>query len=204
MKYFVLVLFCSISFSASAQWWRIGPLKGKRFPPIANTTNHSVEKIKFEAVSCPKIISNELISWYRLNMAEYKTMRNAQHNMRFREYSTASYNFSDLANIYIKQNRLSEAKWYLLQSILISRRENNSRHTLANLISLANVKIDMGDVNLGRQDLLEARQIASSNGWKADEKVIVKKLESIQGINSQAPKSELKYADNVDPVAKSK
>ncbi|GAA4334578.1 hypothetical protein GCM10023149_42020 [Mucilaginibacter gynuensis] len=137
-------------------------------------------------------------------MAEYKTMRNAQHNMRFREYSTASYNFSDLANIYIKQNRLSEAKWYLLQSILISRRENNSRHTLANLISLANVKIDMGDVNLGRQDLLEARQIASSNGWKADEKVIVKKLESIQGINSQAPKSELKYADNVDPVAKSK
>ena len=55
-------------------------------------------------------------------------MHSAQHNMSEGIFTDASYNFSDLARIYILQNRLSEAKWYLLQSNNISRRQRDDKH----------------------------------------------------------------------------
>jgi hypothetical protein len=87
-------------------------------------------------------------------------MRAAQHNMRFREYALASYKFSELAQIYVKENRLSEAKWYYLQSILISKQQNDHQHTINNLVSLAMIKADLGDLVQAQQDLAEARELA--------------------------------------------
>ncbi|MEO6151303.1 MAG: hypothetical protein ABIN95_14290 [Mucilaginibacter sp.] len=207
MKYFILVFLCSVSLSASAQWWRVGPLKGKRYPLMRQVKKYKFNfktDIPFAKVSTPKLEAINLSGTGNLNKAETFVMKTAQHNMRFREYNTASYNFSDLAQIYIMQNRLSEAKWYLLQSTLISRRQYDFRHTYANLISLASVKMDMGEVNLARQDLMEARDIANSKGWIKESRETDIKIQAIKGITTLAPKYELKYAEMVEPIGKSK
>ena len=68
----------------------------------------------------------------------------------------------------------------------------------------AAVKIDIGEVNLARQDLMEARDIANSRGWIRESKEMDAKLKAIQGINFMAPKADLRYAEAVDIVNKSK
>ncbi|RYZ96257.1 MAG: hypothetical protein EOP47_24225 [Sphingobacteriaceae bacterium] len=204
MRSFLVVLLCITSLSASAQWWRVGPLKNKRYPLISEAKDRDVKKISLAKTVRPKLNSHILKSSSDYNRAEFTTMRTAQRNMRYRVYNAASYNFSDLAKIYIQQNRLSEAKWYLLQSTFISRRENDDRHTYANLVSLAAVKIDIGEVNLARQDLMEARDIANSKGWIRESKDVDTRLKAIQGVNTLAPKGELRYAEAVELDNKSK
>ncbi|RCH54521.1 hypothetical protein DJ568_11910 [Mucilaginibacter hurinus] len=192
--------------SASAQWWRVGPLKHKRYPALVHVKNYSYNKKKLlnAKVSSPALTAMVLIAPYNFNKTEAYVMKTAQRNMRYREYHTASYNFSDLAQIYIQQNRLSEAKWYLLQSTLISRRQNDFRHTYANLVCLAAVKMDMGDVSLARQDLLEARDIANAKGWIKESRDIEGKILAIKDLNSVITKYEFKYAEAAMPQEKSK
>ncbi|MBE9586919.1 hypothetical protein IM792_20890 [Mucilaginibacter sp. JRF] len=193
--------------SASAQWWRIGPLKHKRYPQIAPVKNYSFNKnyiLGSPQVAARPIKGFKLRSYYDLTQAEMRFMKSAQHNMRFREYNIASYNFSDLARVYMELNRLSEAKWFLLQSNLIARRQNDARHTFLNLLSLASVKIDMGEISLAREDLIEARGIADSRGWRGEAAEIDKKIQSIKGVSNSAPKSELKYAELPEAESKSK
>src|SRR5207302_5830964 len=84
---------------------------------------------------------------------EHMIIKLAKHNMSWRIYHDASYNFSDLAQVYIKLHRLSEAKWYLLQSNKLSLEENDNKHTITNLVNLALVKNDIGDQVSARADL---------------------------------------------------
>jgi hypothetical protein len=206
MKYFLLVFLCAVSMSASAQWWRVGPLKHKRYPTLAHVKNYSFNKKKLPVAQIPHpVLSKTVLNKpFNAGKAEAFVMRTAQRNMRYREYHTASYNFSDLAQIYIQQNRLSEAKWFLLQSTLISRRQHDFRLTYANLICLASVKMDMGDVTLARQDLMEARDIANAKGWIKESREVEAKILAIKGVNSIATKYEYKYAEAAMPQEKSK
>lgn len=204
MKYFILVFLCTVGLSAQAQWWRVGPLKHKRYPQLAAAKYRPYKHFPVAKISTPKINKYAVALPYNFSKQEAFVMRTAQHNMRFRVYNAASYNFSDLAQLYIQQGRLSEAKWYLLQSILISRKQMDDRHTFNNLVLLAAVKIDMGDVNLARQDLLEAREMAATRGWIREAKDVDLKLKAIQGINTLAPKADLKYAEAVELAEKSK
>jgi hypothetical protein len=121
-------------------------------------------------------------------------MKVAQHNMRFRIYDIASYNFSDLAKLYIKQNRFSEAKWFLLQSNNISRQQNNNQLTIANLMDLAMVKANMGDQSQAQQDLTEALQLSNSNGLLANVAIIQKELKFVQQYKPVLTQAEWRYA----------
>jgi len=124
-------------------------------------------------------------------------MKTAQHNMRFRIYDIASYNFSQLAEMFMKQNRFSEAKWYLLQSNNISRQQNDDSHTIANLMDLAMVKANLGDLQQAQQDLDEARQIATARGFQSVIADIEKENIYIKlNKNASSPKMELKYASD--------
>src|ERR1017187_5064994 len=133
MRSALLIILVTISFSASAQWYRID-LKFKKkpdLPPppplIEQVTDHSIARLRpVEKPGHPKIYPVSFSRTdYSYEAAEYIVMKEAQHNMRFRIYADASYNFSDLARLYIQQNRLSEAQWYLLQSNTISREQND-------------------------------------------------------------------------------
>lgn len=194
MKYLiVIVLLTTISFSASAQWWSFK--KHERFPAIQAKDN-SLAYLPVAKLTLTKIGKLNLKqSDYSLELEEDAIIKIAQHNMRFRIYDLASYNFSDLAKLYIQQNRLSEAKWYLLQSNSISRQQNDDKHTISNLMDLALIKADMGDVVLAQQDLTEARQLAAAKGWIANVADIDKEVNYIRLNKTSASKTEMRYAD---------
>jgi hypothetical protein len=207
MRYIILVILCALNLSASAQWWRGDFRKHTRYPQIAQVKDHSLKKFLAAKppLSKPKVTLVAIArSQFSLEVNERIVMRAAQHNMRFREYALASYKFSELAQIYVKENRLSEAKWYYLQSILISKQQNDHQHTINNLVSLAMIKADLGDLTQAQQDLAEARDLARTTGRNNDVKMIDGKIKFVQSNKVWLPKSELRYAEAVDVTGKSK
>ena len=119
MRTKLIIFFCVISFSASAQFWNNISFKKKHliFPSVQQAKGHTF-KYPARSLELNKLQVQPLIlkeSDFSIQCASQVVMEMAKHNMRFRVYNDASYNFSDLAQMYLKQNRLSEAKWYLLQ-----------------------------------------------------------------------------------------
>jgi len=199
MRIILLVFLCSLSLSASAQWYKYNPFrKHERYPQIALLKDHSIKRLPVAQVAKPKIMYAQIERTpYALFLMEASVMKTAQHNMRFRVYNSASYNFSDLAQMYLKQNRLSEAKWYLLQSLQISRQQNDNRHTITNLINLAAVKTGYGDFPQAKQDLIEARTIANSLGLTMDVAAVDKQMRYLEE-NKTRLKTEIRYAETAD------
>jgi hypothetical protein len=207
MRYIILVILCALNLSASAQWWRGDFKKHTRYPQIAQVKDHSLKKFLAAKPPLykPKVTLVAIApSQFSLEINERIVMRAAQHNMRFREYALASYKFSELAQIYVKENRLSEAKWYYLQSILISKQQNDHQHTINNLVSLAMIKADLGDLTQAQQDLAEARDLARTTGRTEAVKMIDGKIKFVQSNKVWLPKSELRYAEAADVTGKSK
>jgi hypothetical protein len=200
MKFLLaVVLSLSVSLSASAQWYSISFKKHVRYPAIALPQDHSIKKFPTAAISRTKVKIpkfNFQQTDYNIELAESAIMKVAQHNMRFRIYDIASYNFSDLAKLYIKQNRFSEAKWFLLQSNNISRQQNNNQLTIANLMDLAIVKANMGDALQAQQDLAEALQLSNANGLLANVAGIQKELKFVQQYKPTITKAEWRYASD--------
>jgi hypothetical protein len=207
MRYIILVLLCAVNLSASAQWWRGDFKKHKRYPQIVQVKDLTLKRWAQSRPPAlrPIIVAIKLQpSQYILETAERTAMQSAQHNMRFREYAMASYDFSELAKIYVQANRLSEAKWYYLQSILLSKQQMDHQHTINNLVSLAMVKADLGDLVQAKQDLSEARELALTTGRADDVRRIDLKVKFVQSNKVWLPKSELRYAEAVDASGKSK
>ena len=208
MRPILLIIFCTIGFTASAQFWHRKPKRvpqEERFPlleevkspsPIIVTTIVNNHDQDIHDLQLPRSI-------YLLGVTEETMLAEAKHNMRFRIYNLASYNFSDLAAFYILQNRFSEAKWYLLQSNAISRQEDDTKHTLSNLLSLADIKAKIGEPALAQLDLQEAREIASAKGTQTDLAEIDKKIKYLQTNKIAVAKADIHYADEVE-IANSK
>jgi hypothetical protein len=133
---------------------------------------------------------------YTLEATSKMVMEMAKHNMRFRVYNDASYNFSELAALYVKLRRLSEAKWYYLQSNNISRQENDDKHTISNLVSLAAIKVDIGDIPSAKADLTEARDLARLHGMQTETADIEKKMLLLAQNITPTLKPEVKYAES--------
>ena len=196
MRIILLFLFCSISLSASAQWWRLK--KQPERPPMLDGALLHMPKNFIGTVTTPRprIAAFTLSrSNFSLEAAAESVMKTAQHNMRFRIYDVASQNFSELAQLYAQQNRFSEAKWYFLQSTFLSRQQNNNKLTIANLCKLAMVKSEIGGFLLAQQDLREARDIAASHGWLTELMDIEKQLSYIQHNRFASLRSDLRYAE---------
>jgi hypothetical protein len=178
MKALLLVLFCFISISASAQWFPIG--FHKRYPQIAAVKMRPFKMPAAKITAVNVLPVNLPPSEYVLTISEHSVMKTAQHQMRFREYEDASYSFNELAKIYVQLNKLSEAKWFFLQSNNLSRQQNNDRLTIANLMELASVKQAIGDFALAQQDLDEARGMATSHNWPDDIALVKKRMDILQ------------------------
>lgn len=187
---------CTVSFSASAQWWRLK--KHERLPLLEQALPSPPENFVTATPTAPhpRIYSYTLCrSDFSLEAEEQLVMKTAQHNMRYRVYNLASYNFSELARLYVQQNRFSEAKWYFLQSCFLSRQLKNDRLTISNLSDLAMVKSEIGDFVLAQQDLLEARDIASAHGWLIELIDVEKKMGYIQHNRFAALHTDTRYAE---------
>ena len=170
MKFLIPVIFCLLSLSASAQWYRIDLRllkKRERLPILEQLQDHSIARIPVAKIDTTvklqpiKLDRSEFV----YDAAIYFAIQKAQHSMRYHMNTDASYNFSDLAHLYLLQNKFSEAKWYLLQSNNISRQQKDNQHTIANLIDLAMIKANSGEFILAQQDLAEAHHIAGTTGF---------------------------------------
>jgi hypothetical protein len=206
MRYTLIILFSVLSLSASAQWWHFGADFKKKHEPspmlkpvrdnsltrlIAATNN---KKKSTDIIVQPVDLGQSQLS---LEVEEASIIKTAKHNMRFRVYHEASYNFSDLAQVYIQLHRLSEAKWYFLQSNQISREENDDKHTISNLVGLAGVKVDIGDIASARADINEALDLARTKGFLITVAQIQSKIQAMDQSLTGAiiPRAELKYAE---------
>ena len=200
-KFLVLVIFSAISISASAQFWKKKKVEEvfPRYPELAQPEYFSALAISEAKTNMPGV---DIVPFkrtvYSIELAEDMVMKDAKHNMRFRIYDLASYNFSDLASLYVLQNRFSEAKWYLLQSNELSRQQNDDKHTIANLLLLADIKLTIGETALAKLDLLEAHNLANAKGLIIDTAIIDKKMHDLEFNKAVSPKVELRYAEAVE------
>jgi len=192
MKVLLLALMCTISFSASAQWWSFK--KHSRYSQLANVKSAPFRlpaaRLAYNKITRVTIGQTD----YSLALSEHLVMKTAQHQMRFREYEDASYSFNQLAKIYVQLNKLSEAKWFFLQSNNLSRQQNNDRLTIANLMELATVKSTIGDFALAQQDLDEARDLATAHNWQDDVLSVKKRVDILQ-------RSKLAYVKPENSIA---
>jgi hypothetical protein len=206
MRSTLLIILCIISVSASAQFWKKKqkPVIFPRFPELAQPAYSADVAISTTNFNMPDVCLITLKqSIYQIELAEDAVLKEAKHNMRFRIYNLASYNFSDLADLYVLQNRFSEAKWYLLQSNAISREQNDDKHTIANLLRLASIKSTIGENALAKIDLQEAHDLANAKGFAADMTAIEKAIHDLETDRSLLPKAELRYAEAVEANNKS-
>jgi hypothetical protein len=199
MRLRLIIFFCAISFSASAQFWQKIGFKKKHdiLPELQlsknNSINHIPNTLKLNGLQVQPLVIEQCE--FSLEVASVTVMEMAKHNMRFRIYNDASYNFSDLALIYVKLHRLSEAKWYFLQSNNISRQENDDKHTISNLVSLAAIKVDIGDIPSAKADLIEARDLARAKAMRTEAVEIEKKILLLAQSNANV-KPDVKYAES--------
>jgi hypothetical protein len=199
MRFSLIIFLCAISFQASAQWWHIRLKKHDVLPLMRPVKDHSIGRIpvktKFVTTGVTPLILNQ--TQYSLEVAEASVMKTVKHNMRFRIYNEASYNFSELAQLYMKLHRLSEAKWYLLQSNKIAREESDDKHTISNLILLSMIKTDLGDKISAQADLIEARDLAHAKGMQEAATEIEKRMQVLEQNKMTAVKPDMKYAEAV-------
>jgi len=205
MKYTLLIIFCALSLTTSAQFWKKkkpAPVVEEvypRFPEVDQPVCYTVIAVTDVKLNMPDVVFTPFKkTTFEIEMAEDVVMTEAKHHMRFREYKQASYNFSDLSDLYILQNRFSEAKWYLLQSNEISRSLKDDRHTIANLLTLAAIKINLGEAGLAKTDLQEAYTLANANGFTVDASAIDKRISDLQVNKLNSQKAVLRYAEAVE------
>ena len=198
MRTRLIIFFCLISFTASAQIYEKIGFKKKHIvlpalPPAKGQQFVSTNTLRLNSLQAQPIVLETCE--FSLVAASKMVMEQAKHNMRFRVYNDASYNFSDLAALYVKLHRWSEAKWYYLQSNNISRQQNDDKHTMNNLLGLADIKVNIGDMPSAKADLIEARDLSKSLGMQAQTADIEKQILLLAQNNTTTSKPDVKYAE---------
>ena len=208
MKAVLLIFFCALTLSAPAQFW-----KKKKAPvvvevvhiqlPVAADADTALSLWREPVNPAVTVAAQRLPTKKELDVAENDVMKEAKHHMRYREYGQASYSFTDLAILYLLENRFSEAKWYLLQSNEISREQKDDKHTIANLIMLAQLKAAIGELLLAKADLQEAHDLANAGSLATELATVEKALQTLENSKS-LPRAELRYADAVEDKKKTR
>ncbi len=74
--------------------------------------------------------------------------------------------YDQMAEIFQSQKRYSEAKWFCIQSNMVARKINNTSGIVNSLVSLAHVKMSIGDHQLALYDFREAERLSISNKYQ--------------------------------------
>ena len=198
MRFFLLLACCAISLNTSAQFWkkkvRYTQLEHAKFSPLPQFKTPAISlnaKVTYAFLIMPQV--------FDFDREEQAKLKQAKRNMRYREYQEASHNFTDLAGLYLLHNRFSEAKWYLLQSFSLT---HDNKLKLANLLTLAGIKRDLGEITLAKTDLQNARLLAVANGFKTDVADIDQRLLALTNNKPLAVKPVLRYAEAVEAAAR--
>lgn len=133
-------------------------------------------------------------SRYSIDAEEAMCMSGLRHSSRYGQ-AAMRVQFDSLANFYFRQNRFSEAKWYLLRSNAISREQKNYEGIIGSLVVLADVKSNLGDFKQAGEDLTEAKTIAASHSLTPNLLLIEQHTKQIQLNKEVGIKLENHYAE---------
>lgn len=201
MRIFLVAAACILSLNATAQFWRSKPKP--RWPALSQVSTFSIADtvVKRSPIKI-SVEQTQLNVPYNFDLVEKAILKEAKHNMHYRIFAVASYNFSELAHWYMLKNRFSEAKWYLLQSIALSKSLDDAPRTVEGLLALADIKMAIGENVLAKNDLAEARTIARSNNLQASVTDIDKRIVQILTAKALALKPTLRYSDDVEAASR--
>ena len=73
--------------------------------------------------------------------------------------------YDQLADNYHQQKKFTQAKWFYIQSNMLSRKINSPLGIVTSLINLAHVKMSIGDYQLALLDYKEAEQLSVKNRY---------------------------------------
>ncbi len=193
MKIILAVFISAFSLNASAQilWHK----KYQRLPqlillkPQVRSNSPALSGASFNSFN-----TNLGISRYRVDAEEAAIMRDLRRSKRYGQ-AALRIQFDNLANFYFRQNRFSEAKWYVLRSNAISRQQKNYAQIIGSLMVLADVKSVLGDFTQADADLSEAKIIASSHSLLPDLLLIEQHSRQIHYNKETGIKVANRYAD---------
>lgn len=115
--------------------------------------------------------------------------------------------YDQLAEIFMRQKRFSEAKWFYIQSNMIARKMNNSAGIVNSLVSLGHVKMSIGDHQLALKDFREAEQLSISNKYRfklVEIKSDLSKVYAVMGNKSAASSALSEFTVLKDAILNSK
>lgn len=110
-------------------------------------------------------ITNRRIRLSYQNEALNYTMRALHRYSLYNDTSGLRSCFDNLARVYFSQKKYPQAKWFILQSNMLSRIKKDTANIIASLVTLSSIKSDIQDYSLAMKDLNEALllSVASHN-----------------------------------------
>ena len=172
-KIFTLtLLFLLAGLTLRAAETEIDSLKQK----LQLTTNDTLKgaiytQIATEYLKYDGIINRNRKAYYQ-NEAIHYTML-ALHNYSFYEDTTGiKSSFDDLAKVYLSQKKYSQAKWFVLQSINISRIKKDVPSLITGLVKLSAIKMETKEYKMAMRDLNEALRWSVGNKMPEKEALV--------------------------------
>ena len=196
MKILYTLFIGLFSLQASAQFYVKIPWQKKheRFPALGLLQEKTPPPALIYNTSFSTFKTDLGRSRYSIDAEEAMCMRNLRHSMRYGQ-AAMRIQFDSLASFYFRQNRFSEAKWYLLRSNAISRQQKNYEGIIGSLVVLADVKSNLGDFKQADEDLLEAKNIASLHSLTPNLLLIEQHTKQIKLNKDGGVKVENHYAE---------
>ncbi len=99
--------------------------------------------------------------------------------------------FDNMAKVYYAQKKLSQAKWFILQSNSLSRGKNDIPNVITSLITLSAIKSEISDYTLAMKDLNEAMSLSEKYNYPKFELLVLKNYALLYSRMKNYPKEEL-------------
>ncbi|WP_448701761.1 tetratricopeptide repeat protein [Mucilaginibacter sp. AW1-3] len=182
-----------MSADAQFQWMKKKPVL-VRYSPLQQAHNVGIMQSK---IVNPAITANIKFerSQFSYDVTEAALMKSLYHTLRFHMHSESIDNFNSLIALYLEQQRYSEAKWYFLQINYLARQKGDDANTIASLVGLGMVKLQIGDFAQAKDDLNAAIDFAAGKGRLNDVNEIKKKLLIVEHNRSLNIKNDIRYAE---------
>lgn len=99
--------------------------------------------------------------------------------------------FDNLAKVYFAQKKYPQAKWFILQSNMLSRLKKDTANIITSLLTLSAIKSDIQDYSLAMRDLNEALQLSVTTRNKKIELDVLKNFALLYSRTKNYPKEAL-------------
>lgn len=136
-------------------------------------------------------ISNKKKRLSYQNEALNYTMRALHRYSMYNDTSGLRSCFDNLAKVYFAQKKYPQAKWFILQSNMLSRIKKDTANIITSLLTLSSIKSDIEDYPLAMKDLNEALLLSVSSHNRKIELDVLRNFALLYSRTKNYPKEAL-------------